>query len=167
MLTCSLVHEIILLCLIKRELRYKSALGDQHWAFKMVTEIPQLFLLNSLLLTVLYRVLLLPEPLYVHSEVGKHLQNCPPSLSSYVYPKGLIHPLTCCSGTGLTLQTTILLHLLTPKEREHFGRANQVCGLHYVSWLPGRNGDIDVLLDLKTVVESQEWERVERLESKE
>lgn len=48
----SLVHEIILCCLIKRELRYETALGDHHWAFKMLTGIPQLYLLNNQVLTV-------------------------------------------------------------------------------------------------------------------
>lgn len=55
-----------------------------------------------------------------------------------------------------------------PNEWEEFGHGNQVCSFHYVSWLPEINVDIDILLDLKTVVvESQEWERVESLERKE
>lgn len=57
---------------------------------------------------------------------------------------------------------------MTLKEWEEFGLSNQACSLHYMSWLPGTNVDVDILLDLKTVVvESQEWKRVEGIESKE
>lgn len=108
-----------------------------YWAFKMLTGIPQLTCQTTYCSEFLWK----SQPGEPHLSIG-------PYLSSGLFLWDRIHS----SNSYLASSVQLI-------EWEEFCLSNQVCSLHFVSWLCKTNTDIGILQDLKIVAEKAKNEK--------
>lgn len=134
-----------------------------HWAFKNAYRNSKAYLPNNLLLTVpLGRKGWCPTPVlsfcvFILRKESMFRITLPAWWTTFVHRA--LPVLWLVLWGRIHSSNSYLASSVQPKEWEGFCLSNQVCSLHFVSWLCETNTDIDILLDLKTVAEKDRNEK--------